>query len=336
MNNQKLIMESWRLFLIEDARNQETGVIAAGYMRLFTNTIKKIFEDPVSSEMGVNISTISTELSGDVIDETIRGYIEKSGAKNSKFINRIKKFSLQTQDGNEKDPATKQDVPLMIRPFGGFWNSEKGIFNIKVRIDGKFDTKVLKNNFKYIENLKSKLQEFIQHEIEHVAQDLRGDPMQQNIKAGDIASGKTKKDERVVRKLYDLFFKPKATDFEKKLDEAKDVLNYLNNKYGSENNATKIITYYLQPAEIEAYTAGFMRSVKLTVQNAIRKGTVEKSQKSKLEKELFLKKIRDHIKQLESGFDDSTLFNSELKNYVDDVHKKMIEHAYERYGSMSK
>ena len=333
-------MESWRSFLLEDARNQETGIISAGYMRLFINTIKKIFEDPLSSEMGVSISTVSTELSGDVIDETIKGYINKSGAKNSKFIKRIKKFSLQTENGKEEeyDPALEEmvPVPFMLRPFGGFWNSEKGIFNIKVRIDGKFDTEVLKNNFIYIKNLKSDLQKFVQHEIEHVAQDLRGDPMQQNIEAGDIASGKTKKDERVVRKLYDLFFKPKPTDFEKKLDEAKDILNYLNSKYGSENDATKIITYYLQPAEIEAYTAGFMRNVKLTVQNAIRKGTVEKSQKSKLERELFLKKIRDHIKQLESGFDDSTLFNSELKNYVDDVHKKMIENAYERYGNMRK
>jgi len=336
MSKQRLIIENWESFLLENARNQETGIIVAGYMRLFINTIKNIFKDPLSSEMGVTLSTISTELSGDIIDKTIKDYINKSDAKNSKFIKKIKKFNLEIKIGNEEDPATKKAVPFMIRPSGGSWIVENGIFNIKIRLDGKFDTSVLKNNFKYIENLKTKLQEFVQHELEHVAQGLKGDPVLQNIRAGDIASGKTKKDERLVKKLYDLFFKPKSTEFEKTLEEAKDILSYLNKKYGNENEVADIITYYLQPAEIEAYTVGFMRNTKLTVQKAIRKGIVKKSEKTKFQRGLFLKYVRDHIKTLESAFDDSNLFSSELKKYVDEIHKKMIKHAYERYGNMTK
>jgi hypothetical protein len=324
--NQKLIMEGWRSFLLEDARNQEAGILTGAYMRVMTNAVSSAYEFSKETRKPSSLLSISAELGA--VDRDIKSYIDKSSAKNSKFLDAISSFNLivETKEGK---------TPFMIAITSGSFNVKNKMFNVEITISGELNTDHLKNNMSWINKTKLGLQELCQHELEHVAQVLSGRNIAADLESSNIASGNDTRG--LVQKIKDFFFKPKnESGFKKQLDGAKQIIDQLNKS--NKKGAVGIITYYTQPAEIEAYAVGFVRKAKISAANIIKQDKSKKSVKNKLVQEEFFKLFDNHTRYLLNIVDGdiSDENTEELKKYIEKISDEMMNYAYDRYGFMRK
>lgn len=324
--NHKLIIENWRSFLLEDARNQEAGILTGAYMRVMTNAVSSAYEFSKETREPSSLLSISAELGA--VDRDIKSYIDKSSAKNSKFLDAISSFNLivETKEGK---------TPFMIAITSGSFNVKNKMFNVEITISGELNTDHLKNNMSWINKTKLGLQELCQHELEHVAQVLSGRNIAADLESSNIASGNDTRG--LVQKIKDFFFKPKnESGFKKQLDGAKQIIDQLNKS--NKKGAVGIITYYTQPAEIEAYAVGFVRKAKISAANIIKQDKSKKSVKNKLVQEEFFKLFDNHTRYLLNIVDGdiSDENTEELKKYIEKISDEMMNYAFDRYGFMRK
>jgi len=320
--NQKLIMEGWRSFLAEDARNQEAGILTAAFMKVLTNITRSSYDFSKKTNTSVSLESVAMELAA--VEQDIKNYIKKSGAKKSKFLNTIQNFNVETK-------VKDSNKPFAFTITGGGINGETKNFTIKITISGKFDSSSIGNNMRWVDRAKLSLQELSQHELEHIAQGLSGGNVTSDAISGNIAGGKDSR--TLMGKIKDFLFKPKnKSEFAKQLKDAKDTINYLNKN--SKKGAVEIITYYTQPAEIEAYTVGMVRRAKISASNMIKQDNSKRSVKNELIQDEFFKLFDNHTNSMLNTIDSNLQdeYKEDLKKYVEQISDKMIDYAFERYG----
>lgn len=326
MSSQRVIMESWRSFLLEDARNQEAGILTGAFMKILVDIVKSATVFAKETNTSVNLETMSLELAG--IDENVKSYIKKSGGKKSKFLNEIESFNVKTE-------VKDSNKPFAFTIVGGGFNAESKRLNINISLSGKIDPNNVGNNMKWVDKAKLSLQELSQHELEHIAQKLSGKNIAADTTSGNIAAGRDSRE--LIQKLKDFLFKPtNKSEFAKKLKNAKKIINYLNKN--NEEGAVDILTYYSQPAEMEAYVVGFVRRAKISASNIIKKDPSKKSVKNELVQGEFFELFDNHIENMLNSIKNylPEEYKNELAKYVENISNTMVDYAIERYGFLRK
>tara|TARA_R100001224_G_scaffold113856_1_gene101417 strand:- start:3272 stop:4471 length:1200 start_codon:yes stop_codon:yes gene_type:complete len=300
MNNHKLIMEGWRQFLSEDVGNQESGILTGGILQYFTNIIRKMMEDkrvvnaakqpyPPNKEAYAKIKKTMpgyddfmkiAEPETMLFTRHMNKYINKSSSTKKYFkifksrstlFKKLKSFKLEVTKANRRSSR------FFIGSTGGSMSTDGRELTIKVEVGGFIEPWYTKDNFSWMYDFKHVIQGVTQHEVEHIAQGLRGEPMQDVLNMSFVAIGGRLSDkskdpfELLASLIMDIAFQKDDTKerkervlkrWEKWLKAMQYVIDSQKGKAAQETVASKIITYYSQEIEQHAYAVGFVRSAK--------------------------------------------------------------------------
>lgn len=343
MNNHKLIMEGWRDFLLEDVRNQEAGILAGAYMQLVFNSVKELIkkskeESSAKSAEDLVIKGDKLEDSGNkvVYDVTklIKNYINNSSVTKKNFLffksnksevlKRLKTFKLSIE--------RKSGENFLVSVAGGSYNTDEK-FNVSIRVEGFIDPFNLKKTFSWVKKFKENIMEVTQHELEHASQkksDIEDQTTSSAIALLDRdAQEKLKKNPNAIESfktnVLDLLFgepekSEKSKNYQNLLDNLQDEINFFNGSLGvdlKDEQVTKVLTYFIKPIELEAYTVGFVRRTKVMVDRDIK----EKYLSSASDKADWTKMPKEKRLQIKNKM------INEYFNVIIDMHKDRLMEA---------
>lgn len=376
MNNQKLIMESWRSFLLEDVRNQESGILTGAYMQIIMNSIKDLIKkskDENSAKGAQDLVIKGAKLEEDsdnkvVYDVTklIKNYIKNSSVtkKNFLFFKSNKSKVLKSLKTFKLSIESKSGENFLVSATGGSYHPSES-FTIKIGVQGFIDPFNLKKTFSWVNDFKEAMMDVTQHELEHASQ-KKSDIKDQSASSviallGRATREKVKKNPNAIKsfktKVFDLLFgesekSEKSKNYQNLLDNLQDEINFFNGDLGAklkDEEVTKVLTYFIQPIELEAYTVGFVRRAKVIVDRKIKEKYLSSASGKKnwtempKEKRLQIKNkmTNEHFNAIIDLHKDKLMkavFGKAYSNVFEPVIEKSIEEmkdiARNRFGSI--
>lgn len=342
-------MEGWRQFLSEDVGNQESGILTGGILQYFTNIIRKMMEDkrvanaakqpyPPNKEAYTKIKKTMpgyddfmklAEPETMLFARHMNKYINKSSStkryfkifkSRSTLFKKLKSFKLEVTQANRRSSR------FYIGSTGGSMSIDGTELTIKIEVSGFIEPWYTKDNFSWMKDFKHVIQGVTQHEVEHIAQGLRGEPMQDVLNMSFVAIGGKLSDrskdpfELLASLIIDIAFQKDDTKerkervlkrWEKWLKAMQYVIDSQKGKADKETVVSKIITYYSQEIEQQAYAVGFVRTAK-----SITAATLKNQLKDDYK---FKKKWNSMSKQDRQVWRS----NENTKNFVNQVDNKM-------------
>lgn len=350
MSNQKSIMESWRSFLLEDARNQESGILTGAYMQLVMNSVKELIkkskeENSAKSadDLVIKGAKLENDSGAEVIydvSKLIKKYIKNSSvmkknkfffkSNKSKVLKSLKTYKLLVEKESGED--------FSVRVIGGEYH-HSGSFTIKIEVRGFVNPFDLKKSFSWVTDFKERLMEATQHELEHASQKKSDFKSQLSDSGIALLSPKTRKEieknpkamKTLKTRVLDLLFgepekSQKTKDYKDLLDKIQEEIDWYNGQVVADikdEEVIKVLTYYIQPIELEAYTVGFVRLTKVIVDRKIK----EKYLSSPNDKKNWVGMPKDKRLQIKNKMRND-YFNAIISMHKDLLMKSVSGKAY--------
>ena len=306
MNNHKLIMEGWRQFLNEDAGNQESGILTGAILQYFTDIVREMMQDkrvvnagkrpyPPNKESYTKIKKTMpgyddfvklADPESDRFEIHMNKYIDKSSVtkryfkifkSRSSLLKKLKTFKLEITRRNTASSKFR------ITNAGGSVSTNLTEFTVKIDVSGFIEPWHTEDNFAWMKNYKHSLQGMTQHEVEHLAQGKRGEPMQDILNMVHVARGgalRTKDPLHLLASfIMDIVFQKDDTKahkervlkrWEKWLKGMQYIIDDEKGHWDNETVVSKIITYYTQEIEQQAYAVGYVRAAKSRTESELR------------------------------------------------------------------
>ena len=281
----KLIFENWRNYLEEAKGDRETSAIA----REVILRLKKVIDAAVKSG--------AADLQEFSLTTPVPGFEERG----TQFISilDIESLKKQQQQSQKSQILSHIDKIAIVLEFvssdtqnikaqssGASWNPRDNILQIGPIKFGGILSKNNKSLYGWVEEFNIEVNNLIKHELEHAYQDEKDDDNLKDLlksysyEMGNLDTPQKIKflmsrwGKRLLNGVISVFHsKPKTSseDYREVINQYADELKMFRKITPDDVKDDKLILYYFQDLEIEAYAVGFYRQARLKTKKDLKK-----------------------------------------------------------------